>query len=215
VIATLAVPGLAALLGDTLQLAAPSYQSTTCLLLGLKRSLLDGIYWLNLEEGLPFGAVIEHTNFVPVSDYGCHLVYVVAYGESSQDREAAIYAEDAPTSRQPCEKSKGAAEAADIFIEALAGIAPRLRASDILFRHVAYTDYSSPLYLVGYGEESIVPYTTEIRGLYTAGMASAPSYPERSLHASLRAGYECADAVMSELDGGEISSRRLRNSGVT
>ncbi|MDL5502873.1 MAG: FAD-dependent oxidoreductase, partial [Candidatus Methanoperedens sp.] len=56
-----------------------SYQGTACALFGLKEMLMDEVYWLNIKENVPFGAVIEHTNFIPLSDYGEHLVYVTSY----------------------------------------------------------------------------------------------------------------------------------------
>lgn len=60
------------------------YQGSVCVLVGLKRRVLDGIYWLNMDEDAPFGAVIEHTNLVPKERYGCHLVYLTSYHEHDE-----------------------------------------------------------------------------------------------------------------------------------
>ncbi len=39
---------------------------------------LTSVYWLNVNDpGFPFMALVEHTNFMPASDYsGHHLVYL-------------------------------------------------------------------------------------------------------------------------------------------
>lgn len=44
------------------------YQGTACIPFGLKEKTMKNIYWLNIKGDMPFGAVIEHTNFIPVSD---------------------------------------------------------------------------------------------------------------------------------------------------
>ncbi|MBU4174764.1 MAG: hypothetical protein KJ686_07670 [Actinobacteria bacterium] len=53
-----------------------SYQGTACALFGLTERVMDDVYWLNIKEDVPFGAVIEHTNFIPASDYGERLGYM-------------------------------------------------------------------------------------------------------------------------------------------
>ena len=45
----------------------------------------DGNYWLNIKADVPFGAVIEHTNFMPFEDYGEHLVYITSYFQDEKD----------------------------------------------------------------------------------------------------------------------------------
>ena len=52
----------------------------TCLLLILKDRLSE-FYWLNnLDDGITFGALIEHTNFMSPKDYqGSHILYIVNY----------------------------------------------------------------------------------------------------------------------------------------
>jgi|GEM_PF-448608 len=321
VVATVAVSGLVRLTREDPGLPIPSYQGTTCLLLGLKRRLLDGIYWLNLEEGLPFGAVIEHTNFVPPSEYGCHLVYLVTYHnrsegvQTSQDdtrghgargssawgsriqdsgvrdagardtgaghsgardtgagdsgtpdssagdsavrdtgardssardsssrdssardgsaRDAGVRSSgirDGSTRHSGVQPGSagdigppdgtdiadmGDGEVAETFIDGLGSMVPHLKRSDIVFWHLARTEHSSPHYVVGYAAHSIVPYRTRIRGLYAAGMASPPSYPERSLCASLRAGYECAEAIARDLSVDSRERSDLREQAVS
>ncbi|MGI8828875.1 MAG: NAD(P)/FAD-dependent oxidoreductase [Candidatus Limnocylindria bacterium] len=51
-----------------------------CVVLALDRPLTD-VYWLNVNDpGYPFMALVEHTNYVPASDYGGrHIVYLGNY----------------------------------------------------------------------------------------------------------------------------------------
>ena len=52
-----------------------------CLILSLDRSLLGDIYWLAIgDEGYPFLAAVEHTNYIPPAEYGGrHLLYLGNY----------------------------------------------------------------------------------------------------------------------------------------
>lgn len=56
------------------------YIGNVCLVLVLNKSL-SGTYWTNVNDpGFPFVALIEHTNFEPVSTYkGRHIVYLSKY----------------------------------------------------------------------------------------------------------------------------------------
>jgi len=45
---------------------------------------MEDIYWLNIKEDVPFGAVIEHTNFIPETDYGEGLMYVTTYFQNME-----------------------------------------------------------------------------------------------------------------------------------
>ena len=56
------------------------YLGAICTVLSLKEPLSD-VYWTNVtDRGYDFGGVIEHTNFIPASEYaGQHLVYLSRY----------------------------------------------------------------------------------------------------------------------------------------
>ncbi len=59
-----------------------------CLILALDRQLMtDGTYWLSVTDpGYPFMAAVEHTNMMPISDYGNrHLLYLGNYMPMSSD----------------------------------------------------------------------------------------------------------------------------------
>ncbi|MBI2940656.1 MAG: NAD(P)/FAD-dependent oxidoreductase [Chloroflexi bacterium] len=58
------------------------FHGAHCVILELDRQLLrDGTYWLSVTDpGYPFLAVVEHTNFLPLEDYGGRrLVYLGNY----------------------------------------------------------------------------------------------------------------------------------------
>jgi len=50
-------------------------------ILALKQSLLDPVYWLSIaDQGFPFLVAVDHTNMIPTSDYGGrHLLYLGNY----------------------------------------------------------------------------------------------------------------------------------------
>ncbi len=62
-----------------LSLAPIPYQGAACMTLALDREVTNGIYWLNMKDPAPYGAVVAHTNFVPVERYGEHLIYLASY----------------------------------------------------------------------------------------------------------------------------------------
>ncbi|KAF5411429.1 MAG: D-amino acid dehydrogenase [Candidatus Methanocomedens sp.] len=164
-------------------LTAIHYQGTCCALLGMSKPLMtDGTYWLNIKADVPFGALIEHTNFMPTSDYGGeHLLYIASY---FQDREDPLYAQ-----------SKD--EVMKMFLEGLERMYPKFDRSDVHWWELGRDAQTAPVYETGYAER-ILPYKTNIDGLYLAGMFSEANYPERSMNGSVRAGYEAAGAVVRD-----------------
>ncbi len=62
------------------------YFGALCVILEMHKPLSD-IYWLNIaSEGFPFGGVIEHTNFIPPSEYnGSHIAYLSRYFAYEED----------------------------------------------------------------------------------------------------------------------------------
>ncbi|KCZ72044.1 protoporphyrinogen oxidase [Candidatus Methanoperedens nitroreducens] len=162
------------LLGHNLDI---SYQGTACALFGLTERIMDDIYWLNIKEDVPFGAVIEHTNFIPASDYGEHLMYATSYFQSP----------DSVLWRSSDE------EVIELYLGGLEKLFPGFREKVKWWRLRRDMD-TAPVYEVGYGKK-ILPYVTGIKGLYLAGMFSQANYPERSMNGSVVAGFKCAEAV--------------------
>ena len=155
-----------------------NYQGTACALFGLKEMLMDEVYWLNIKENVPFGAVIEHTNFIPLSDYGEHLVYVTSYFQNP----------DSPLWSLKDE------EVIELYLKGLEKLFSGSREKIKWWRLRRDMD-TAPVYEVGYGKK-ILQYRTKIKGLYLAGMFSEANYPERSMNGSILAGFKCADEAI-------------------
>ncbi|VVB90335.1 Flavin containing amine oxidoreductase [uncultured archaeon] len=154
-----------------------SYQGTACALFGLKEKVMDDIYWLNIKEEVPFGAVIEHTNFIPEQDYGEHLMYVTSY---FQNPESVLW--------KKCDD-----DVIRLYLGGLEKLFPGFRKNVKWWRLRRDVD-TAPVYEVGYGKK-LLPYRTNVKGLYLAGMFSEANYPERSMNGSIVAGLRCAEAV--------------------
>ncbi len=155
-----------------------NYQGSACALFGLTEKVMDDIYWLNIKEDVPFGAVIEHTNFIPETDYGEHLMYVTSY---FQDQDSVLW------------RSKDE-EVIELYMKGLEKLFPGFRKKIKWWRLRRDID-TAPVYEVGYGKK-VLPYKTNIKGLYLAGMFSEANYPERSMNGSIAAGFKCADEII-------------------
>jgi len=160
-----------------------SYQGTACVLFGLREKVMDDIYWLNIKDEVPFGAVIEHTNFIPEEDYGEYLMYVTSY---FQNPESVLW-------------KKSNDEVIELYLKGLEKLFPGFRKNVKWWRLRRDID-TAPVYEVGYGKK-FIPYNTNIRGLYLAGMFSEANYPERSMNGSIIAGFRCAEMVNNSLKG--------------
>lgn len=154
------------------------YQGTACALFGLTEKIMDDIYWLNIKEDVPFGAVIEHTNFIPETDYGECLMYVTTY---FQNMESVLW------------KSRDE-EVIESYLNGLEKLFPGFRTKVKWWRLRRDMD-TAPVYETGY-RRKVLPYETKIKGLFLAGMFSDSNYPERSMNGSILAGYKCSEAVL-------------------
>jgi protoporphyrinogen oxidase len=146
------------------------YQGAACALLGLDRDVTGGIYWLNMKDPAPYGAVVSHTNFVPKERYGCHIVYLASYfsGSLPQNIDTAMAADF-------CRRFS-------------------VKKEEIRWIRMAVDPFAGPVYTLGY-RTKIPAY--EQGGLFMAGMFSAPNYPERSMEGSVRAGLAVAERVQA------------------
>jgi len=157
------------------------YPGTTCVLFALKERLMDNLYWLNIKANVPFGAVIEHTNFAPLDDYGEHLVYVTSY----------FHDLNSPLWRMSEE------EVVNLYLSGLKKLFPKFDERMIKWWKLARDIDTAPIFETGF-KNKVLPYKTKIKGLYLAGMFSPPNYPERSMNGSIKAGFECAEEVISD-----------------
>jgi len=159
------------------------FQGAVCAVVTMTDSLLDETYWLNVAHDAPFGALIEHTNFVPPERYGGdHLLYVASYVQSPE--EWLWQADD------------DAVE--DRWLDHVAEMFPdRFDRDAVEDVRISRNPRAAPVYERGY-LDMVVPYDlgdAVADGVYYAGMASRAQYPERSLNGGVVAGFECADRI--------------------
>ncbi len=157
------------------------FQGAVCALVTMDEPLTD-TYWLNIGHEAPFGALIEHTNYIPPERYGGdHLLYVASY---IQDYEEELWQMDDE-------------EVEDLWLGHIEEMFPDWDRSSVSQFRLARNPRAAPVYERGY-LDMVVPYDLGddiADGIYYAGMASKAQYPERSLNGGIVAGYECADRI--------------------
>ena len=155
-----------------------------CTVLELDRSLTP-YYWLNVADSdMPFGGLIEHTNFIPPSRYGGRrLLYVSNY-----------LFPDHPLYRAPKK------EILQAYVPALARINPAFSQEWIRDVHHFRADDAQPVVTPGY--RALIPdMRTPVPGLYLCTMAQI--YPEdRGQNYAIRYGEETARRLLSDADAG-------------
>ena len=156
------------------------YQSSVCALIGAERSITEDVYWTNVGDVTVFGAIIEHTHFMPFEDYGEHVIYLASYStpngwlfNKSYDELVKLYLKDVGRFG--------------------------LKKEDINWIKIFKAKYSGPIYERGYMKK-ITPYKTKLDGFYVAGMTSPPNYPERSMNGSILAGIEVSEVIKRDFD---------------
>ena len=186
VLSTIAIPELLRLAPDLPEetrraWSAISYCHALCPILELDRSL-SPYYWLNVgDDAMPFGGVIEHTNFLSPADYGGrHVVYLSNY----------VLADDAKWKRRDEELW---AE----YLPALKVVNPAFDESWILAKQIGRAEYAQPI-IVPHYSKLLPPLATPVPGLFSACMAQ--TYPEdRGQNYAIRIGREAADAIIATL----------------
>ncbi|MFA4877442.1 MAG: NAD(P)/FAD-dependent oxidoreductase [Methanoregula sp.] len=144
------------------------YQGAACLTLAMDREVTGGIYWLNMKDSAPYGAVVSHTNFIPSERYGEHIVYLASYfsGVVSPHLDERMITDF-------CSRFSVSRE-------------------EIHWHRMAVDPWAGPVFTTGYG--SLIP-AYEQSGLFMAGMFSKTNYPERSMEGSIRAGLDIAACI--------------------
>jgi protoporphyrinogen oxidase len=160
------------------------FQGTSWSVVSMDEPLTE-TYWLNIADEAPFGALIEHTNFVPPERYGGeHLLYVAKYVQSVED----------PYWQQDDDEIR------ETWLTGIEDLFPDFERDGVNWVQTARNPRTAPIYERGY-LDMVVPYDLgdEVaEGVYYAGMASRAQYPERSLNGGVVAGYECADLIAGE-----------------
>jgi protoporphyrinogen oxidase len=150
--------------------------------LSLKHSISkEGYYWFNVpkEEGYPFLALVEHTNFVPKENFGGdHIVYAGDYLEFGHEYF-----------------SMSDEELLERFIPAFEKFNPEFKREWIQKIWVHKTNYAQPVPLVGHSK-NIPAIQTPIDGLYFASMSQV--YPwDRGTNFAVEIGRRAA-RIMAE-----------------
>jgi protoporphyrinogen oxidase len=188
VIAT--VPGY-----NLLQIAPPSlddsyaellrsvrYQAAVVLLLVSSESL-SRIYWMNIaDRAMPFVGVIEHTNYVPPSEYqGKHLIYVSNYIE-----------------RDDARFSMKADDLFEMYLPHLKKINPAFTRDWIEKKIVLRAEAGQPVITCNYSQR-LPDHRTPLQGLYLANTLQI--YPEdRGTNYSVRLGQSISKLVGEDLN---------------
>lgn len=162
------------------------HSAILCTMLLLRRPL-SSIYWMNIcDPEIPFGGLIEHTNFVAPECYqGRRIVYVSHYVYADEP----IYRLD---SRPLFER----------YRPGLRRVQPAFD-DDWVERQMQFRDdYAQPIVDVGY-HRRLLPLTSPLPGLLVATMSQV--YPEdRGTNYAVRIGEQAAQALLA----GELARAR-------
>ena len=157
------------------------YQAALVLLLVSKQSM-SRIYWMNIgDRTMPYVGVIEHTNYVPPSEYqGRHLIYVSNYLEQDDPRF-----------------EMKADELFDLYLPHMKRINPAFDADWIEKKIVFRARAGQPVITCDYSQR-IPDHRTPIEGLYLANTLQI--YPEdRGVNYSVRLGQTISGIVDEDI----------------
>ncbi|MCS6827664.1 MAG: NAD(P)/FAD-dependent oxidoreductase [Caldilinea sp.] len=164
------------------QLARLKSLGAVVLTVALDRKLTQDMYWISLpkREGIPFLALVEHTNMIdPVHYAGDHLLYLGDY---------------LPADHRYFELS--AAELLDEFAPHLVKFNPAFRRKWITGAWVHKAKYAQPVPPVGY-LEMIPALRTPLPGLYFASMSQV--YPwDRGTNYAVELGRKAAALIAAD-----------------
>ena len=152
-----------------------------CTILELEHSLTP-YYWLNIADPeMPFGGLIEHTNYIPRDRYGGrHVLYISNY-----------LFPDHPLFRTPKK------EVIATYLPALARVNNAFDRSWIVNSHHFRADYAQPVVPVGY-RKRIPPFRSSVPGLYLCTMAQI--FPEdRGQNYAVAYGEKVAKVVLEDI----------------
>jgi protoporphyrinogen oxidase len=162
------------------------FQGSVCGVVSMDEQLMD-TYWLNIADEAPFGALIEHTNFVSPERYGGeHLLYVASY---IQDTDEELWQLD----------DDGVEE---LWLDGIEEMFPDFDRDGVNWMLIGQNPKTAPVYERGY-LDLVIPYDLSesvAPGVHYAGMASRAQYPERSLNGAIEAGYAAVDGLL-DADG--------------
>lgn len=165
-------------------LAEIDYFGAVCTILETDRQL-SPIYWLNVTDaGYPFGGIIEHTNFIPPSEYnGSHITYLSRYFEHSHPLA-----------------SMTKAEIVEEMLAPLAKIYPNFQRNWVKDVHVFKSQTAAVVCDIGFADK-MPACKSPIKNLYLANMAHV--YPdERSTNNAIRVAAETCRVL--DIDASQV-----------
>jgi protoporphyrinogen oxidase len=171
------------LLADDEQRHLASLRATgaICTILELEHSLTP-YYWLNIADpDMPFGGLIEHTNYIPRERYGGrHILYISNY-----------LFPDHPLFQAPKKEVIAA------YLPALIRVNKAFDPSWIVKSHLFRAEYAQPVVPVGY-RNKIPPFRQSVPGLYLCSMAQI--FPEdRGQNYAVAYGEKAAKAILDDI----------------
>ena len=161
------------------------------LTIALDRQLMHEVYWANIPkvEGLPFLALVEHTNMIdPIHYDGDHLLYIGDYLETSH-RYFELSAEELLSEIEPY----------------LSHFNKDFNPTWVKGVWIHKAKYAQPVPSVGY--KALIPSVrTPLPGLYLASMSQV--YPwDRGTNYAVEIGREVAGMVKEDIQNGAVRGR--------
>ncbi len=153
------------------------FRSVLSMVLVLKKSFMDG-YWLNVNDAaFPFVAVVEHTNFIPSSEYeGKIILYVGSYLDA-KDPKLGMSEKDL----------------FELYLFYLKKINPEFSKGWVENKFVFKNDFAQPVVTTDYASK-IPLFETPVKNVYLATMAQV--YPQdRGMNQAVKLGYDVAETV--------------------
>lgn len=169
---------------ESSKLARLEATAAICTVLEMSHSLTP-YYWLNIADpDMPFGGLIEHTNYVPRERYGgTHVLYISNYVLNDHPLLSA---------------SKD--ELLERYLPALQRINPSFRRSWVIRSHNFRADCAQPIVTPGY-RRLIPDFRTPVPGMYLTSMAQI--YPEdRGQNYAIAYGERVARILIDEAPAG-------------
>ncbi|MEO7918353.1 MAG: FAD-dependent oxidoreductase, partial [Thermoanaerobaculia bacterium] len=186
VLSTVAIPELLRLTPELVDSRRESWKSIVyahalCPVLELDRPLTP-YYWLNIaDREMPFGGVIEQTNFLPEDTYGGRRV---------------VYLSDYVLPEDPKWRMKDE-ELWALYLPALARVSPGFDPRFILAKRINRGEYAQPVVGANYSA-GLPALRSEAPGLYVASMAQI--YPEdRGQNYAVKLARIAAAAIQEDL----------------
>ncbi|MGO8949134.1 MAG: FAD-dependent oxidoreductase [Ktedonobacterales bacterium] len=156
-----------------------------CLILAMERPLLKDIYWLSItDRGYPFLAAVEHTNYIPASEYGgLHLLYLGSYLPM-----------DHPTMHATAD------EVFEQYLPHLSRLNPDFSPRWILDKWNFAAPFAQPIVTTDY-KQHIPPHETPIPNFYIANMFQV--YPQdRGQNYSILLANRLAERLLARQNSG-------------